>query len=95
MTGGHRTQLDRSPPVGDEHEGSDHHDGDHHFFNGGDARVVAEARRRGRGRRGGAIDHVRCVGYGSGERTESVASGLWLPAAASFPFSTHARGSAD
>ncbi|PBC28421.1 hypothetical protein APICC_06741 [Apis cerana cerana] len=35
MTGGHRTQLDRSPPVGDEHEGSDHHDGDHRFFNGG------------------------------------------------------------
>lgn len=93
MTGGHRTQLDTSPPVGDEHEGSDHRDGDHRFLNGGDARVVAEARRRGRGRRGGATDHVRRVGYGSGERTESVASGLWLPAAASFPFSAHARGS--
>lgn len=92
MTGGHQTQLDTSPPVGDEHEGSDD---DHRFFNGGDARVVAEARRRGRGRRGGAIDHVRRVGYGSGERTESVASGLWLPAAASLPFSTYARGSTD
>lgn len=92
MTGGHRTQLDRSPPVGDEHEGGD---GDHRFFDGGDARFVAEARRGGRGRRGGAIDHVRRVGYGSGERTESVASCLWLPAAASFPFSTHARGSTD
>lgn len=91
MTVSHRTQLDTSlsPPVGDEHEGAECDNVDDHNDHGHDAHVVHEARCRGRGRRR-ATDHVRSIGYGSGERTESVASGLWFPITASFPFSTYA-----
>lgn len=93
MIGSHRTQLATflSPAAGDEYErGELVDDGDVDVVDAG-AVVVAGTGRRGRGR-GGATDLGRIRRHGPGERAQSVASGVRLPAATSFPFSTHARG---